>query len=298
MKEDTKKFDEEFDEFVKGMERILSEGTLKQYRSQFNIIKATFPDTKLKEVPNSTLLKYIDTAKSKSGKDLTINTKKNLLNILVMVKKQVSHEEYVELYEAREAMRDDVKTDMKIKHESMDLSQVPSYEKLRSYMTKQTKHSFIVNYLIFHYNVRNKDLNLKIDRYDRDTGIPDESNWLLIGPAPTLTYVRNDFKTKKAHGQLVYDINSAKLYNFVTELYDREEYNLLRTKQIDQEIRSYTLNNMGEAEILKIIVHHNLLKNSYESIFEISKRRGTAVKTLLSNYNWKYINIDMPEDSI
>jgi hypothetical protein len=281
----------EFDEFVAGTARELSPGTLKQYKSQFNIIKIAFPDTQLRDVPNSELLEYINTAKAKGGKELTINTKKNLLNLLVMIKKQVSHDEYKELFEAREAFRGDVDTEMKKKHEAMDLSKMPTYEKLKNYLNKQSKHSYIINYLLFNYAVRNKDLNVTIAKYDRDTGIPDEGNWLLIGGEPTITYVRNDYKTVKTHGQLVYDINNVKFYNAVTDLFDREEYKLLRTKQVDQEIRSYTLNGIGETDLTKILVHHYLMKNSYSNIFELSQRRGTSVDTLLQNYNWKYVEI-------
>jgi len=286
-----KNYEQEFQDFVSKTERELSPGTLKQYKSQFNIIKLAFPDTELRDVPNSELLEYINTAKAKGGKDLTLNTKKNLLNLLVMIKKQVSHDEYAELYNAREAFRGEVDTEMKKTHEKIDLSEKPTYEKLRNYLNKQSKHSYIINYLLFNYAVRNKDLNVTIAKYDRDTGIPTEGNWLLIGAEPIITYVRNDYKTVRTHGQLVYDITNVKFYNTVTELFDREEYKLLRTKQIDQEIRSYTLNGIGETDITKILVHHYLMKNSYSNIFEISQRRGTSVDTLLQNYNWKYIEI-------
>jgi len=281
----------EFDEFVAKSEREFSIGTLKQYKSQFNIIKIAFPDTQLRDVPNSELLEYINNAKAKGGKDLTLNTKKNLLNLLVMIKKQVSYEEYAELYNAREAFRGEVDTEMKKQHEAMDLSEKPTYEKLKNYLNKQSKHSYIINYLLFHYAVRNKDLDLTVAKYNRDTGIPTEGNWLLIGAEPTITYVRNAYKTVKTHGQLVYDINNVKFYNSVTDLFDREEYKLLRTKQIDQEIRSYTLNKIGETDITKILVHHYLMRNSYSNIFELSQRRGTSVDTLLQNYNWKYVEI-------
>ena len=281
----------EFDEFVAKSEREFSIGTLKQYKSQFNIIKIAFPDTQLRDVPNSELLEYINNAKAKGGKDLTLNTKKNLLNLLVMIKKQVSYEEYAELYNAREAFRGEVDTEMKKQHEAMDLSEKLTYEKLKNYLNKQSKHSYIINYLLFHYAVRNKDLDLTVAKYNRDTGIPTEGNWLLIGAEPTITYVRNAYKTVKTHGQLVYDINNVKFYNSVTDLFDREEYKLLRTKQIDQEIRSYTLNKIGETDITKILVHHYLMRNSYSNIFELSQRRGTSVDTLLQNYNWKYVEI-------
>ena len=287
-----KNHDEEFEEFASNTERELSPSTLKQYKSQFNIIKLAFPDTELRDVPNSELLEYINTAKAKGGKNLTINTKKNLLNLLVMIKKQVSHEQYKELYEAREALRSNVDTEMRKQHKSMDLSAVPTFEQLRTYLNKQSKHSYIVNYLLFNYSVRNKDLNLTIAKYD--DSIPDEGNWLLIDKEPNIVYVRNDFKTVKTHGQLVYHITNVKFYNTVTDLYDREDYRLLRTKSIDQEIRSYTLNSISETDITKILVHYFLMKNSYSNIFELSQRRGTSVDVLLSNYNWKYL--DLKED--
>ena len=70
---------------------------------------------------------------------------------------------------------------------------------------------------------------------------------------------------------------------------------MAKTKAPDKEIRTHTYKNLSETEICKVVVHHFLMGNRYSDVFEISKRRGTSVETLMMNYNYKYINAETRE---
>jgi len=282
----TKDFDIEFNDFISKLDRPPTESTLKSYKSQYLTIRANF-DKPIKNIDNKDLLSFIDNSKTKGGKDTTLNTKKNLLNIMVMVKKQVDQKEYKELYDAREKLRGDVDSQIKDKHEKMDLDNMASYDDLLKYLTVQSNISYIINYLLIHYCTRNRDLDLTISEYSGE--IPDSGNHLLID-GDKVIYVRNDYKTFSTHGQLVFDINGKTFVKFVKALYKRGDTKLLKTKAPDKEIRQYTLNGLSETEICKIVVHHFLMNNKYSEVFQISQRRGTSIDTLLQNYNFKYIN--------
>ena len=277
----------EFKDFADNMEREATESTLKLYKSQYNTIRENF-DKPLKKIPNKDLIEWVMTATTKGGKEMTINSKKNLLNVMVMLKKQVSHKEYKELYNAREKLRGDVDSEMKDKHEKMDLDNMVSYEELVKYLNVQSNAGYIINYLLLYYCVRNKDLDLTISEYKDE--IPDTGNHLLID-GDKIVYVRNEYKTIKAYGQLVFKISAKLFVKNVKNMYDAGETSLIKTKALDKEIRNYTYKNLSETEICKIVVHHFLMGNHYSNIFEISKRRGTSAETLLMNYNWKYQDI-------
>ena len=284
----TKDFDNEFDNFVMNLDRPLGAGTLKAYKSQFLVIRYNF-DKPLFEISNKQFLDYLESATTKGGKAISLNTKKNLLNIMVMVKKQVNEKDYKELYDLREKLRSDVDTAIKEKHEKMDLDNMASYDDLLKYLNIQSNISYIINYLLLYYCTRNRDLDLTISEYSGE--IPDSGNHLLIDK-DKIIFVRNDYKTFSTHGQLKFDINGKTFVKFVKALYKRGDTKLLKTKALDKEIRGYTMQGLSETEICKIVVHNFLMSNKYSEVFEISKRRGTSIDTLLQNYNFKYINAD------
>ena len=162
-----------------------------------------------------------------------------------------------------------------------------SYEELVKYLNVQSNAGYIINYLLLYYCVRNKDLDLTISEYKDE--IPDTGNHLLID-GDKIIYVRNEYKTVKTHGQLVFKIAAKLFVKNVKNMYDAGETSLIKTKALDKEIRTYTYKNLSETEICKIVVHHFLMENKYSEVFEISQRRGTSVETILQNYNFKYIN--------
>jgi len=283
----TKIYNTEFDEFVMNLDRQVTPGTMKSYRSQYLIIRANF-DKSLKEVSNSEFINYLDNATTKGGKQMSTNTKKNLMNLMVMVKKQVNEEEYRELYELREKLRKDVNVELKEKHENLDIDNIVKYDELVQFLKLQTNTSYIINYILLHYCTRNRDLNLTIA--ERKDEIPDTGNWLLIDDDKVI-FVRNDYKTFGTYGQLIFDIQQKLFIKHVKTLFKKGDTKLLKSKTFDKEIRGYTMKGLSETEICKIVIHHFLTSNRYSEVLEISKRRGTSLDALLQNYNFHYKEI-------
>ena len=277
----TKIYDTEFDKFIMNMNKPVTAGTKKAYRSQYLTIRSNFDKT-LNQVSNSEFIEYLNTATTKGGKPLTINTQKNLINLMAMVKKQVSEEEYRELYELREKLREDVNVELKEKHENLDIDNMIKYDELVQYLKLQTNVSYIINYILLYYCTRNRDLNLTIAEYSGE--IPDTANWLLIHE-DKIIFVRNDYKTYNTYGQLVFDITNKTFIKYAKQLYKKNDTKLLKSKGLDKEIRGYTIRGLSETEICKIVVYHFLTSNRYSEILEISKRRGTSLDALLQNYN-------------
>ena len=277
----TKIYDTEFDKFIMNMNKPVTAGTKKAYRSQYLTIRSNFDKT-LNQVSNSEFIEYLNTATTKGGKPLTINTQKNLINLMAMVKKQVSEEEYRELYELREKLREDVNVELKEKHENLDIDNMIKYDELVQYLKLQTNVSYIINYILLYYCTRNRDLNLTIAEYSGE--IPDTANWLLIHE-DKIIFVRNDYKTYNTYGQLVFDITNKTFIKYAKQLYKKNDTKLLKSKGLDKEIRGYTIRGLSETEICKIVVYHFLTSNRYSEILEISKRRGTSFDALLQNYN-------------
>ena len=283
----TKEHDVEFDDFIVNLDKPVTPGTAKAYRSQYLTIRANF-DKPLFEVSNSEFLDYLNSATTKGGKDLSTNTKKNLMNVMVMVKKQIDEDQYKELYELREQLREDVSTELKAKHENLDTDNMVKYDELVQYLKLQTHASYIINYILLHYCTRNRDLNLTIDKYSGE--IPDSGNWLLIDE-DKVKFVRGDYKTHNTYGVLVFDITNKTFIKYVKQLFKRGDTRLLKTKTFDKEIKGYTMKGLSETQICKVIIHHFLTNNRYSEVLEISKRRGTSLEALLQNYNLHFKEI-------
>jgi hypothetical protein len=288
----TKKYDAEFNEFIMNMDKPVTAGTEKAYRSQYLTIRSNF-DKPLNQVSNKDFIDYLNSATTKGGKEISTNTKKNIMNVMVMVKKQVSEEEYRELYELREKLREDVNTELKEKHENLDTDAIIKYDELVQFLKLQTNASYIINYILLYYCTRNRDLDLTIAEYSGE--IPDTGNWLLIDDDKVI-FVRNDYKTYNTYGRLVFDINQKTFIKSVKQLYKKNDTKLLKSKTFDKEIRNYTMKSLSETEICKIVVHHFLTNNRYSEILEISKRRGSSLDALLQNYNFNYKNIKELKD--
>ena len=289
----TKDHDVEFNEFIMNLDRQVTPGTMKAYRSQYLIIRANF-DKPLNQVSNKEFVEYLKSATTKGGKEISTNTKKNLMNLMVMVKKQIDEEQYKELYEMREKLRENVSTELKEKHENLDINSMVKYDELVQYLKLQTNTSYIINYILLHYCTRNRDLNLTIAEYSGE--IPKEGNWLLIDKNKVI-FVRNDYKTYNTYGQLIFDITQKIFIKNVKQLFKKGDTKLLKSITFDKEIRGYTMKGLSETEICKIVIHHFLSSNRYSEVLEISKRRGTSLEALLQNYNFHYKEIkDLKED--
>jgi hypothetical protein len=289
----TKQYNTEFNEFIMNMNRPVTAGTMKAYRSQYLIIRSNF-DKALIEVSNSDFIEYLNKATTKGGKEISTNTKKNLMNTMVMVKKQVNEKEYKELYEMREKLRENINSELKEKHENLDTDNMIKYDELVQYLKLQTNTSYIINYILLYYCTRNRDLNLTID--ERKDKIPDTGNWLLIDKDKVI-FARNDYKTYNTYGQLVFNITNKTFIKYAKQLYKKGDTKLLKSISFDKEIRGYTMRGLSETDICKIVVYHFLTNNRYSEVLEISKRRGSSLEALLQNYNFHYKEIkDLKED--
>jgi hypothetical protein len=288
----TKIYDTEFNEFIMNLDKPVTAGTEKAYRSQYLTIRGNF-EKPLNQVSNSDFIKYLNSATTKGGKPLTINTQKNLMNLMVMVKKQVNEKEYRELYEQREKLREDVNVELKEKHENLDTDLIIKYDELVQFLKLQTNASYIINYILLYYCTRNRDLNLTIAEYSGE--MPDTGNWLLIDDDKVI-FVRNDYKTYNTYGQLIFNITQKIFIKNVKQLYKKGDTKLLKSISLDKEIRGYTMKSLSETAICKIVIHHFLTSNRYSEVLEISKRRGSSLDALLQNYNFNYKNIKELKD--
>jgi hypothetical protein len=147
--------------------------------------------------------------------------------------------------------------DMKcIKKDIERISQTTDYNK------------FVINYLLYTYGVRNKDLNVFITNDKNKLNSTD--NFLFVG-SKSVKWIINDYKTKATYGTKEITIKNPNFLR-VMNLIPNNSYLLsyegkrIENSSLDRFIKTRTLHNLSEGEVFKNILHHNRNKNNLEDV--------------------------------
>jgi len=166
---------------------------------------------------------------------------------------------------------------------------LPTLKVIESFMKKQLKEenyrSYIINYLLLNYNVRNQDLDLEIVFKAKDMN--DTDNFLLVR-ATDVVYVKNKYKTFSNYGKKIFKIRSRPFTRACQRFVEGGETRLLtKNSNLTQEISKYTYNELSESDYLKIVIHSIDFNKDFRKLDIISERRGTSTAVLISEYSIK-----------
>lgn len=135
---------------------------------------------------------------------------------------------------------------------------------------------YIINYLLFHFHTRNKDLNVTIVKRKMDT--KDENTNYLWLKKKAVDFIRKDYKTKDLYGNKTYTITDPK---FIAAVKQYGETNLLNTNNLAREVKNNTIDKLTESQVNKIFIYSLPITE----LSHISQSRGTSLQTLVDRYN-------------
>lgn len=144
--------------------------------------------------------------------------------------------------------------------------------------------TYIINYLLINYQVRNKDLNLIITTDKKQ--LNDTDNFIYLKKA-SADYIRNDYKTVKTYEPI--KIGNIRNKKFITALHtilgDSKTTPLLKsidgriaTSSLNKFISKRTFQGLGEGKYFKII------SSGKRNLKTMSEHRGTNPDTIVSSY--------------
>ena len=146
---------------------------------------------------------------------------------------------------------------------------------------------FVINYLLYTYGVRNKDLNVFITNDKNKLNSTD--NFLFVG-SKSVKWIINDYKTKATYGTKEITIKNPDFMR-VMSLIPNNSYLLsyegkrIENSSLDRFIKARTLHNLSEGEVFKQILHDNRNKKNLEDVKkQFSKWRGTDIDTINQYY--------------
>ena len=160
-------------------------------------------------------------------------------------------------------------------NQDMELPDIKNVKSLMNLYLKQGMYKqYVVMYLLLHLNTRNLDLVAKVTHNIDD--VDNHDNWLYVRKSD-IVYYRNNYKTKAKFG-MKKDIIKGKRFHFaVSQLKEllKPNENLYRS------VMKIT-GHISESVMMKLSLCNN---NTAKGIKKLSKNRGTAVDTIVNNYD-------------
>ena len=276
--------------------RQLSDKTKSTYRANYNLLKSHFKQD-LINISDDEMIFYIDNLPNKAS------SKYNVLLIPIMIKTfnninadtlgqhRLTYKKTI----ADDALNNNVKqVDTGITYKDFK----KFLKELERTITKKIENgelvevreatSFIINFLIHDYQVRNEDLNLKI--VNSTDQIELCKNYLIINGNDVI-YVRDNYKTRNIYGKKQHIIKNKVMVNLCKLLQGRYLLSLpngtqIKTTSLSSYVGDRTYKQMGEGKIFKLIVQDAFTsKNIMGTLEKIANNRGSSLNQMKAHYN-------------
>lgn len=221
------------------------------------------------------------------------NTLQLYLNMIILIRRH-NDEATDMLVKLRNSLRDDI---IKIRREN--LSELDDKLPSKSYIIEQLNNMsgirFILNYLIIHHALRNKDMNLLIIENEKDMNDEDQNYMVINKKKKMIKLFINDYKTDTKYGTKEIKINDPEFYKNVVKVFnENDSKNLLHLRNGDKiksistlndKILNLTIEGLGQNKLVKIMIKDLLNNKSFDKLEQLSRDRGTSLDVLLKSYN-------------
>ena len=221
------------------------------------------------------------------------NTLQLYLNMIILIRRY-NDEPTDMLVKLRNSLRDDI---IKIRKEN--LSELNDKLPTKSYIIEQLNNMsgirFVLNYLIIHHALRNKDMNLLIIESEKSMDDENQNYMVINKKKKMIKLVINDYKTEDKYGTKEIKITDSDFYKNVLKLYNEKDSKFLMQLKNGDKIKSIstlndkilnlTIEKLGQNKIVKIVIKDLLNNKSFDKLEQLSKDRGTSLDVLLKSYN-------------
>jgi len=267
--------------------RPVSPATLNKYIQQYRHLSITLKqkDNWISGASIDKLIRLINSLNTKATGKL------NYLNIMIMIKE--TDKDVNKLVELRTRLG--VKKDEDTKqYIQLKKATLPSYDVIVKYIDtlyKDKKYKdYLINFLIFTYGLRNKDVNLIIIKNDDFKKLDVlNANYLVVKKTECMLYI-TDYKTASSHGHKKIIVRSRRVLNAVQYV---GVGNLLVNKfnePVNETNLGYYINlydKLNESDYYKISVNYlQTQPNSLNLLAKLCEYRGSIdMRILNKHYN-------------
>jgi len=299
-----------FDNYIKDKTDSLSKSSLGNYSRLYKKIHNHFTNRNMEpaDIPEDDLIIAIENdMTTNQGKLIdNPNTKTALFNTVIGVKKHFDLP-ITKLLKAKEKLLGNIIKHRETVREIKSVA-LPSYKDLKRHINnnfeKQEWVGTILLSLMDEFYTRNQDLDIYI--VDSIKKAKDKTKNYLVVRKSDLVYIKNKYKTSSTYGTLKQKFKNIKVRTAINEFIKTQpegltEYPLMvnsNGEKLDDTsqqkfIKKYTFKNLSESDYFKIRVNEFEKKSDMNGLLKASKRRGTNLNTIITNYSLK--NIKAPE---
>ena len=266
---------------------LITSQTKKNYVNIYKKIHGILQQT-ISETDDEQILFVLDEISNSN-----VNNELTYINVVILIRQALNQK--CTLLEKRRDYLKTLRDKETKKPKEIDL---PPYNDVKAYIEelfqKGDYKRYIVNFLIFNYGVRNKDVNVLITTRKDVKNIDTNTNYLLVKQRE-IEWIRNEYKTVASHLQQRIVI---KAKNFITAVKALELNTWLLsgtatpisetsvTNIITRMLFKHNGENLSESDYFKLNIKHlQTQPNSYSKIALLSAYRGTAMETIEKYYN-------------
>ena len=219
--------------------------------------------------------------------DIKPNTLYAMVNIVILIRESVGYDDKILIKFKTEIQKiiNTAKTVSKIEKKN----DLPTMKEIYDFMNNCTNvKQYIVNYLLIHYGVRNKDLNCVVIKKKNE--LDNVLNYFLVMKTKII-WVINDYKTRATYGQKIITINDKK---FIKRCQELENHSWLLTPKpskledgsLGHTVSRLLYNNLNESDYFKIVLQYiNTKPDTTKWLKHYSASRGTSLNVLINNYD-------------
>jgi len=271
-------------ELKKNQPRPVSALTLKKYTQEYLHLTKLLnkQDDWITDASTDSLVRIINNLK------LSATGVLNYLNLFIMIRMDTLDIKILLDLRDKYNKKKDINTKAKVLHKKETL---PSNNVIVKYIDGLYKTKsytdYLVNYLIYTYGLRNRDINLNIITNENYKNIHGTLNYAIIRKTDSVLVI-NDYKTANTYGQKKIICRSRRVLDCLNKL---KEGPLLVNKynqQVNDENLNYHIHlyeNLGEADYLKVKLNWLQTKpNSFQNITKLCKSRGTMSMNVVDTY--------------
>jgi hypothetical protein len=221
------------------------------------------------------------------------NTLQLYLNMIILIRRYNDEPTEI-LVKLRNSLRDSI---IKIRREN--LSELDDKLPTKSYIIEQLNNMsgirFVLNYLIIHHALRNKDMNLLIIENEKSMDDKDTNYMVINKKKKMIKLFINNYKTEDKYGTKEIKITDSDFYKNVLKLYNEKDSKFLMQLKNGDEIKSIstlndkilnlTIDKLGQNRLVKIVIKDLINNKSFDKLEQLSRDRGTSLEVLLKSYN-------------
>lgn len=253
--------------------------TAKSYRTTFRKLRNILGKN-IRDTAQETVIKAVIAAIE------NVNSQAALLNVAIILREQVYQMPANELIEQRALNKGTIVEALKMTNMFIVLPSLDDFDAYLETLWKEYRlKEYIINYLIRHHCVRNQDLIFHVVERKSDTTDETKNYMWIDRKKQRCVFIRNVYKTSGTYGQKQAILTNER---FLAALKKTKSMWPLTEDQfkIGYYIQKFSYNQLGESNLLKIIINH--YKGDISKLKEISESRGTDLNTLLTSYNVNY----------